>query len=179
YVVAAVNFHGSTGYGQKFTDAISQHWGDYPFEDLMKGLDVVARLPYVDSTRMGAAGASYGGYMVYWLAGHTNRFKVLVDHDGVFNPASMYGTTEELWFVWDFVDAFSVAFCFTFIGHYVELFLLALPNIETGLGRVVRLAGWFAGGLWCYIVARWLWLLYGRDLNELPGLMWGGVFFIG
>src|SRR3989449_1018425 len=103
YVVAAVNFHGSTGYGQKFTDAISQHWGDYPFEDLMKGLDVVARLPYVDSTRMGAAGASYGGYMVYWIAGHTNRFKVLVDHDGVFNAASMYGTTEELWFVeWEF-----------------------------------------------------------------------------
>ena len=106
YVVAAVNFHGSTGYGQKFTDAISQHWGDYPFEDLMKGLDAVARLPYVDSTRMGAAGASYGGYMVYWLAGHTNRFKVLVDHDGVFNPTSMYGSTEELWFVeWEFGGA--------------------------------------------------------------------------
>jgi dipeptidyl aminopeptidase/acylaminoacyl peptidase len=103
YVVAAVNFHGSTGYGQKFTDAISQHWGDYPFEDVMKGLDVVARLPYVDSTRMGAAGASYGGYMVYWIAGHTDRFKVLVDHDGVFNPVSMAGTTEELWFVnWEF-----------------------------------------------------------------------------
>ncbi|HEX4600141.1 MAG TPA: S9 family peptidase [Gemmatimonadales bacterium] len=103
YVVAAVNFHGSTGYGQKFTDAISQHWGDYPFEDLMKGLDVVARLPYVDSTRMGAAGASYGGYMVYWLAGHTTRFKVLVAHDGVFHPTSMAGTTEELWFVdWEF-----------------------------------------------------------------------------
>jgi dipeptidyl aminopeptidase/acylaminoacyl peptidase len=67
YVVAAVNFHGSTGYGQRFTDAISQHWGDYPFTDLMKGLDVVARLPYVDSTRMGAAGASYGGYIIYWL----------------------------------------------------------------------------------------------------------------
>ncbi|HYK83324.1 MAG TPA: S9 family peptidase [Gemmatimonadales bacterium] len=103
YVVAAVNFHGSTGYGQKFTDAISQHWGDYPFEDLMKGLDVAARLPYVDSTRMGAAGASYGGYMIYWLAGHTNRFKVLVAHDGVFNPVSMAGSTEELWFVdWEF-----------------------------------------------------------------------------
>ena len=99
YVVAAVNFHGSTGYGQAFTDAISQHWGDYPYEDLMKGLDVVARLPYVDSTRMGAAGASYGGYMIYWLAGHTNRFKTLVAHDGVFNLASMYGSTEELWFV--------------------------------------------------------------------------------
>jgi len=103
YVVAAVNRHGSTGYGQKFTDAVSQHWGDYPYEDLMKGLDVVARLPYVDSTRMGAAGASYGGYMVYWIAGHTNRFKTLVAHDGVFNPASMTGTTEELWFVdWEF-----------------------------------------------------------------------------
>jgi dipeptidyl aminopeptidase/acylaminoacyl peptidase len=103
FVVAAVNFHGSTGYGQKFTDAISQHWGDYPYDDLMKGLDVVARLPYVDSTRMGAAGASYGGYMVYWMAGHTDRFKVLVDHDGVFNPVSMAGSTEELWFVdWEF-----------------------------------------------------------------------------
>jgi dipeptidyl aminopeptidase/acylaminoacyl peptidase len=103
YVVAAVNFHGSTGYGQAFTDAISQHWGDYPLDDLMKGLDVVAQLPYVDSTRMGAAGASYGGYMIYWLAGHTNRLKVLVDHDGVFDPASMYGSTEELWFPqWEF-----------------------------------------------------------------------------
>jgi len=103
FVVAEVNFHGSTGYGQKFTDAISQHWGDYPYEDVMKGLDVVARLPYVDSTRMGAAGASYGGYMVYWIAGHTNRFKVLVDHDGVFNTASMAGSTEELWFTdWEF-----------------------------------------------------------------------------
>jgi dipeptidyl aminopeptidase/acylaminoacyl peptidase len=103
YVVAAVNFHGSTGYGQKFTDAISQHWGDYPFEDVMKGLDVAARLPYVDSTRMGAAGASYGGYMISWIAGHTDRFKVLVDHDGVFNPVSMAGSTDELWFVdWEF-----------------------------------------------------------------------------
>jgi dipeptidyl aminopeptidase/acylaminoacyl peptidase len=103
FVIAEVNFHGSTGYGQKFTDAISKHWGDYPYEDLMKGLDVVARLPYVDSTRMGAAGASYGGYMVYWIAGHTNRFKVLVDHDGVFNPVSMAGSTEELWFTdWEF-----------------------------------------------------------------------------
>jgi dipeptidyl aminopeptidase/acylaminoacyl peptidase len=103
YVVAAVNRHGSTGYGQAFTDAVSRHWGDYPYEDLMKGLDVVARLPYVDSTRMGAAGASYGGYMVYWIAGHTNRFKALVAHDGVFNPVSMAGSTEELWFVdWEF-----------------------------------------------------------------------------
>jgi dipeptidyl aminopeptidase/acylaminoacyl peptidase len=98
YVVAAVNFHGSTGYGQRFTNSISKHWGDYPFEDLMKGLDRVAALPYVDSTRMGAAGASYGGYMIYWTAGHTDRFKTLVAHDGVFNGESMTGSTEELWF---------------------------------------------------------------------------------
>ena len=103
YVVAAVNFHGSTGYGQKFTDAISRHWGDYPLEDVLRGLDVVARLPFVDSTRLGAAGASYGGYLIYWLAGHTNRFKALVAHDGVVNTVSMYGSTEELWFVeWEF-----------------------------------------------------------------------------
>jgi len=103
YVVAAVNFHGSTGYGQDFTDAISQHWGDYPYEDVMKGLDVVTRLPYVDSTKMCAAGASYGGYLVYWIAGHTNRFTCLIDHDGVFNIPSMAGSTEELWFVhWEF-----------------------------------------------------------------------------
>lgn len=98
YVVAAVNFHGSTGYGQEFTNSISRHWGDYPFEDLMKGIDYLGNLPYVDTTRMGAAGASYGGYMIFWMAGHTNRFKTLVAHDGVFNPLSMSGSTEELWF---------------------------------------------------------------------------------
>jgi dipeptidyl aminopeptidase/acylaminoacyl peptidase len=103
YVVAAVNRHGSTGYGQKFTDAVSQHWGEAPYQDLMKGLDVVLRLPYVDTARVCAAGASYGGYMIYWVAGHTDRFKCLVAHDGVFNTVSMAGSTEELWFVnWDF-----------------------------------------------------------------------------
>jgi len=98
YVVSAVNFHGSPGWGQRFTNSISQHWGDYPFEDLMKGLDRLAALPYVDSTRMAAAGASYGGYMVNWLQGHTNRFKVMVSHDGIFDLASAQGATEELWF---------------------------------------------------------------------------------
>src|SRR5258708_23300079 len=82
WVVAEVNFHGSTGYGQKFTDAISQHWGDYPYEDVMKGVDAVARLPYVDSTRMGAAGAAYGGSMIYWVPRPTNRLQGLVGHDG-------------------------------------------------------------------------------------------------
>jgi len=98
YVVAAVNFHGSPGWGQRFVNSISGHWGDYPFEDLMKGLDLVAALPYVDSTRMGAAGASYGGYMVNWMQGHTDRFKVMFSHDGIFNLASAQGATEELWF---------------------------------------------------------------------------------
>ena len=78
----------------------------------------------------------------------------------------------------DFVDAFTLAFCFAFLGHYVELAALALPDIETGVGRLVRVALWFAGGLWCYVVARFLWVKYGRDLNELPSLIWGGVLFI-
>jgi hypothetical protein len=78
----------------------------------------------------------------------------------------------------DFVNAFAVAFCFTFLGYYVERILLALPDIHTGAGPLVRLAGWFAGGLWCYVVARWLWLKFGRDLSELPGLLWGGVFLV-
>ncbi len=103
YVVAAVNFHGSTGYGQAFTNSISRNWGGLPYEDLMKGADILARLPYVDSTRMAAAGASYGGYMIYWMAGRTTRFKTLIAHDGIFNPLSMAGTTEELWFpTWEF-----------------------------------------------------------------------------
>jgi len=104
YVVATVNFHGSTGYGQEFTDSISGHWGDYPYEDLMKGLDYLqAQYPFIDSTRIGAAGASYGGYMIYWIGTQTKRFSCLIAHDGVFNPESMYGSTEELWFPeWEF-----------------------------------------------------------------------------
>jgi dipeptidyl aminopeptidase/acylaminoacyl peptidase len=98
YIVSAVNFHGSPGWGQAFTNSISKHWGDYPFDDLMKGLDHLAKLPYVDSTRMAAAGASYGGYMVNWLQGHTDRFWVMVSHDGFFVLATAQGATEELWF---------------------------------------------------------------------------------
>ena len=78
----------------------------------------------------------------------------------------------------DFVDVFTVAFCFTFFGHYVERMLLALPDIHVGVGRVVRVAGWFAGGLWCYVVGRWLLLLYGRDTQVLPPLLYGGFIFV-
>jgi dipeptidyl aminopeptidase/acylaminoacyl peptidase len=98
YVVMATNFHGSIGYGQAFTAEISGDWGGAPYEDLMKATDYLESLPYVDNDRIGAAGASFGGYMIDWIEGHTNRFKVLVSHDGVFDLRSMYGETEELWF---------------------------------------------------------------------------------
>jgi hypothetical protein len=78
----------------------------------------------------------------------------------------------------DFVDVFTVAFCFTLLGHYVDAILLGLPDIRSVVGRVVRVAGWFAGGLWCYVIARWLWVRYGRAPGELPGLVWGGVFLV-
>jgi len=98
YVVFMPNPRGSTGFGQKFIDQIARDWGGKAFVDIMKGVDVVAALPYVDSTRMGAAGGSFGGHMVNWINGHTTRFKVLVAHDGDFNLSSFYGATEELWF---------------------------------------------------------------------------------
>jgi len=104
YVVVMINFHGSTGYGQKFTDSISGDWGGKPYEDLIKGLDYVEKTyPFIDKSREAALGASYGGYMANWLLGHTDRFKCIVSHDGVFNTESAYGTTEELWFnEWEF-----------------------------------------------------------------------------
>ncbi|MEO5720678.1 MAG: S9 family peptidase [Chthoniobacterales bacterium] len=104
YVVVMINFHGSTGYGQAFTDSISGDWGGAPYEDLMKGLDYLEKTyPFIDKTREAALGASYGGYMANWVLGHTDRFKAIVSHDGVFNTESAYGTTEELWFnEWEF-----------------------------------------------------------------------------
>jgi dipeptidyl aminopeptidase/acylaminoacyl peptidase len=104
YVVIMINFHGSTGYGQKFIDAINGDWGGAPFEDLMKGLDYAEQTyPFIDKNRECALGASYGGYMINWILGHTDRFKCLVSHDGMFNAESAWGTTEELWFNdWEF-----------------------------------------------------------------------------
>ena len=98
YVVFTPNPRGSTGFGQRFIDQIARDWGGKAYEDIMRGVDVVAALPYVDSTRMGAAGGSFGGHMVNWINGHTTRFKALVAHDGDFNLSSFYGATEELWF---------------------------------------------------------------------------------
>ena len=104
YVVIMINFHGSTGYGQKFIDAINGDWGGAPFEDLMKGLDYAEEhYPFIDKTRECALGASYGGYMANWILGHTDRFKCIVSHDSTFNTESAWGTTEELWFPeWEF-----------------------------------------------------------------------------
>jgi dipeptidyl aminopeptidase/acylaminoacyl peptidase len=104
YVVVMINFHGSTGYGQAFTDSISGDWGGKPYVDLMRGLDYVEKTyPFIDENREAALGASYGGYMANWILGHTDRFKCIVSHDGMFNSESAYGTTEELWFnEWEF-----------------------------------------------------------------------------
>ena len=103
YVVIMPNPRGSTGYGQKFIEEISGDWGGACYEDLMSATDYLESLPYVDKARIGAAGASFGGFMIDWIAGHTQRFKALVSHDGVYDQRSMYGETEELWFPeWEF-----------------------------------------------------------------------------
>jgi dipeptidyl aminopeptidase/acylaminoacyl peptidase len=103
YVVYAPNPRGSTGFGQEFVDQVSRDWGGRAYDDLMRQTDDLESLPYVDRTRIGAAGGSYGGYMVAWILGHTNRFKALVCHDGVVETRSMALETEELWFpLWDF-----------------------------------------------------------------------------
>ncbi len=99
YVCVMVNPHGSTGYGQAFTDAVSGDWGGKPYEDLMKGLAYAeATFPFLDKDREAALGASYGGYMINWILGHPNHFRCLVSHDGLYNAEAAYGATEELWF---------------------------------------------------------------------------------
>ena len=99
YAVVFIDFHGSTGYGQAFTDAISGDWGGAPYQDLMLGLDAaLAKYKWLDGKRMAALGASYGGYMINWLNGHTDRFDALVCHDGIFDTEFGYYDTEEIWF---------------------------------------------------------------------------------
>ncbi len=100
YAVVAIDFHGSTGYGQAFTDSISGDWGGKPLVDLQKGLaQALAQYPWLDGTRACALGASYGGYMVNWIEGNwPGAFRCLVNHDGVFDNRAMAYSTEELWF---------------------------------------------------------------------------------
>ena len=104
YVVIMINPRGSTGYGQAFVDGVNGDWGGKPFIDLMRGLDYAEQhYSFIDKTRECALGASYGGYMAVWILGHTDRFKCIDTHDGMFNPESAYGTTDELWFnEWEF-----------------------------------------------------------------------------
>ena len=104
YVVFMINFHGSRGYGQDFCDAVSKDWGGAPYEDILKGTEYALNTyDFIDRERVGAAGASYGGFMINWIAGAENPFQCLVSHDGVYEQVSMYGATEELWFPeWEF-----------------------------------------------------------------------------
>jgi dipeptidyl aminopeptidase/acylaminoacyl peptidase len=103
YLVVMPNPRGSIGYGQKFTEDIRDDWGGKPYQDIMAAVDHVAALPYADPDRMAAAGGSYGGYMIDWMLGHTQRFKALVSHAGVYDLRSEFGATEELWFpIWEF-----------------------------------------------------------------------------
>lgn len=104
YVVVAPNPRGSVGYGQQFTNEISKDWGGKVYTDLMNAYDyALSNFNFIDKKNTFAAGASYGGYMINWIEGHTDRFNALVSHDGVFNTVSMWGTTEELWFPeWEF-----------------------------------------------------------------------------
>jgi dipeptidyl aminopeptidase/acylaminoacyl peptidase len=104
YVVVMVNPRGSPGYGEKFEGEVSRDWGGKVYEDIMKGLDsAIAKYPFIDGTRLAAAGGSFGGYMVEWIATHSSRFKCLISHAGSWDQVSMYGATEELWFMdWEF-----------------------------------------------------------------------------
>lgn len=100
YIIVAPNRRGMPGHGVEWNRAISKDWGGGAMQDYFDAIDAVAKEPYVDSDRLGAIGASFGGYSVFWMAGHhNNRFKTFIAHDGVFNTKSMYGTTEELFFV--------------------------------------------------------------------------------
>jgi len=104
YVVVMINPRGSTGYGQDFVDGVNGDWGGKPYTDLMTGLDYAEEhFPFIDKTRECALGASYGGYMANWILGHTDRFKCIVSHDGMFDAESAFGSTEEDWFnIWEF-----------------------------------------------------------------------------
>jgi dipeptidyl aminopeptidase/acylaminoacyl peptidase len=104
YVVVMINPRGSTGYGQQFVDEVSGDWGGRPYIDLMKGLDYAEKeFPFIDKARECALGGSYGGFMANYILTHTHRFACIVSHDGMYNPQSAFGTTEELWFnEWEF-----------------------------------------------------------------------------
>lgn len=98
YILALPNPRGSTGFGQKFVNEITRDWGGKVYEDLMRGVDTLMQFPYIDTVKKAAAGASFGGYMMNWFEGHTDRFKTIVSHDGDYDFYTAYGVTEETWF---------------------------------------------------------------------------------
>jgi hypothetical protein len=126
YVVVMVNPRGSTGYGQAFVDGVNGDWGGKAYVDLMRGLDYAEKqYPFLDKSRECALGASYGGFMANWILTHTNRFACIVTHDGMFNPQSAYGDTEELWFnEWEFRNSATIA---ASKGHAAKQTVDAMP----------------------------------------------------
>jgi dipeptidyl aminopeptidase/acylaminoacyl peptidase len=126
YVVVMVNPRGSTGYGQAFVDGVNGDWGGKAYVDLMKGLDYAEQhYPFIDKTRECALGGSYGGFMANWILTHSNRFACIVTHDGMFNPQSAYGDTEELWFnEWEFREPVSIVDA---KGHATKQMLDPMP----------------------------------------------------
>jgi len=139
YVVVEPNPRGSVGYGQKFIDDINGDWGGKPFDDLMTVTDyIVVNLPYADASRMTAAGASYGGYMADWLEGHTQRFKALVSHSGVYDLTSEFGATEELWFPlwemggtpWDKPEVYSKMSPSTYVSDFHTPILVSAGELD-------------------------------------------------
>jgi dipeptidyl aminopeptidase/acylaminoacyl peptidase len=126
YVVVMVNPRGSTGYGQAFVDGVNGDWGGKAYVDLMKGLDYAEQhYPFIDKARECALGGSYGGFMANWILTHSNRFACIVTHDGMFNPQSAYGDTEELWFnEWEFREPVSIVDA---KGHATKQMLDPMP----------------------------------------------------
>jgi dipeptidyl aminopeptidase/acylaminoacyl peptidase len=132
-----INPRGSFGYGQKFVDDVSRAWGGKAYTDLMMGLDTaLAKNPWMDKDALGAAGGSFGGYMVNWIAGHTNRFKALVSHAGPFNLENMSTATEELWFPdWEYGpmwDAKAMASQYRVYSPHLYVKNFRTPTLVTG-----------------------------------------------
>ena len=148
YAAVMVDFHGSTGYGQAFTDSISGDWGGKPLEDLKKGLAAaLERYGWMDGDRVVALGASYGGYMINWIAGNwPDRFRCLVNHDGILDDRSMYYETEELWFPewerggtpWEVPEAFEKHNPVNFVKHWKTPMLVVHGALDY---RVVETQG--------------------------------------
>jgi dipeptidyl aminopeptidase/acylaminoacyl peptidase len=137
YVLALPNPRGSTGFGQEFTDQISHDWSGRVMDDLFACLSYVEKQPYVDSARMAAAGASYGGYAMNWFEGHTDKFRTIICHDGVYDLPSMYGSTEEVWFsewesgkAWEMAEADLAASPSRYAGNFRTPMLIIHNDLD-------------------------------------------------